>query len=148
MGCLLANKVQIIRTLILPPDREVHVNCILNSKPSGPVELIEGLLSRESGVAVAATLDRPRTRREVTVRCMNLGIELRELKAATVIGIYQPVEEDLIEASEMSGPSVYCQSTVLHCTDHVTKCLLHVRPLLEQTRQICNTTSLLNWPAC
>ena len=47
----------------------------------------------------------------------------------------------------MSGPSVYCQCTVLHCTDHVTKCLLHVQPLLEQTRQICNTTSLLNWPA-
>ena len=47
----------------------------------------------------------------------------------------------------MSGPSVYCQCTVLHCTDHVTKCLLHVQPLLEQTRQICDTTSFLNWPA-
>ena len=97
MGHLLADKVQIIRTLILPPDREVHVNCRLNSEPSEPVELIEGLLSEESGVAVAARLDRPRTRREVTVRCMNLGMEPRELKAGTVIGIYQPVEEDQID---------------------------------------------------
>ena len=64
MGCLLANKVQIIRTLVLPPDQEVHVNCRLNSEPSGPVGLIEGLLNGESGVAVAATLDRPRTKRE------------------------------------------------------------------------------------
>ena len=100
MGCLLDNKVQIIRTLILPPDKEVHVNCRLNSEPSGPVGLIEDLLSGESGVAVAAMLDRPRTRREVTVRCMNLGMEPRELKADTVIGIYQPVE-DQIETSDV-----------------------------------------------
>ena len=42
---------------------------------------------------------------------MNLGIELRELKAATVIGIYQPVEEDLIEASDVRAKCVlpvYC----------------------------------------
>ena len=39
----------------------------------------------------------------------------------------------------MSAPSVYCQCTVLHCTDHVTKCPLYVRPLLEKTRQICET---------
>ena len=67
MGCLLDNKVQIIRTLILPPDKEVHVNCRLNSEPSGTVGLIDSLLSGESGVAVAATLDKPGTRREVTV---------------------------------------------------------------------------------
>ena len=65
IGHLLANKVQIIRTLILPPDREVHVSCRLNSEPSGPVGLIEDLLSEESGVAVAATLDRPRIKRDV-----------------------------------------------------------------------------------
>ena len=49
MGRLLANKVQIIRMLTLPPDKEVHVKCRLNSEPSGPVGLIKGLLSRESG---------------------------------------------------------------------------------------------------
>ena len=43
IGRLLANKVQIIRTLTLPPDREVHVKCRLNSEPSGPVELIKEL---------------------------------------------------------------------------------------------------------
>ena len=133
MGRLLANKVQIIQALTLPPDREVHVRCRLNSEPSGPVGLIEGLLSGESGVAVAATLDRPRPKREVTVRCMNLGMEPRELKAGTVIGIYQPVEEDQIETTDVRAKSVLPGA----CPDHVTKCPAHVRPLLEQTRQAC-----------
>ena len=57
MGHLLAYKVQTIRTLTLPPDRDAHVKCRLNSEPRGPVGIIEGLLSRESGVMVAATLD-------------------------------------------------------------------------------------------
>ena len=135
MGRLLPNKVQIILTLILPPDREVHVNRRLNSEPSGLVGVIEGLLNRESGVAVADTLDRPRTRREVTVHCMNLGMEPCELKAGTVIGIYQPVEEDQVEASDVQAKSVLPGA----CHEHVTKCPPHVRPLLEQTRQICKT---------
>ena len=106
MGRLLANKVQIINTLTLPPDREVYVSCRLNSEPSGSVGLNQGLLNRESRVAVAATLDRPRDMREVTVRCMNLGMKPCELKAGTVIGIYQPVEEDQIEMADVQ-PRVY-----------------------------------------
>ena len=135
MGRLLANNVQIIRTLILPPDRELLVSCRLNSKPSEPVELIEALLSKESGVAVAATLDRPRIRREMTVRCINLGMEPRELMAGTVFRIYQPVEEDQIEATDVQAKSVLPGA----CHDHITKCSPHVRPLLEQMRQICET---------
>ena len=134
-GRLLANKVQVTRTLTLPPDREVHIKCRLNSEPSGPVGLIEGLLSGESEVVVAATLDRPRAKREVTVRCMNLGTEPRELKAGTIIGIYQPVDEDQIEAAEVQAKSVLPGA----CSEHVTRCPPHVRPLLEQTRQICET---------
>ena len=71
----------------------------------------------------------------MTVRCMNLGREPRELKAGTVIRIYQPVEEDQIEASEVRAQSVLPGA----CSDHVTKCLPHVRPLLKQARQICET---------
>ena len=32
-GRLLANKVQLTRTLTLPPDRKVHISCQLNFKP-------------------------------------------------------------------------------------------------------------------
>ena len=138
MGSLLANKVQIIRTLLLPPDREVHVNCRLNSEPSGPVRLMDGLLSGEGGVAVAATLNRPRARRAVTVRCMNLDMKPLELKAGTVIGIYQPVEEGQIKALDVRAKSVLPGA----CHNHVTKCSPHVRLLLKRT------TSLLNWPSC
>ena len=94
----------------------------MNSEPSETVGLIEGLLSGVSGVAVAATLDRPGAKREVTVRCMNLGMEPRELKAGTVIGIYQPVEEDQIEASDVRAQNVLPGA----CTDHATKCPPHV----------------------
>lgn len=76
MGRLLAIKVQVTRTLTLLPDQKIQVSCRLNSEPSGPVGLIEGLLY---GLAVAASLDRSRTKWEVTVRCMSLGTEPREL---------------------------------------------------------------------
>ena len=62
-------------------------------------------------------------------------VEPCELKAGTVIGIYQPVEEDQIEASDVQAKSVLPGA----CHDHVTKCPPHVRPLLEQARQICET---------
>ena len=39
---------------------------------------------------------------------MNLGMEPRELKADMVIGIYQPVEEDQIEASDVQAMSICC----------------------------------------
>ena len=84
---------------------------------------------------MAATLDRPRAKREVTVRCMNLGTEPRELKAGIIIGVYQPVDEDQIEAAEVQAKSVLPGA----CSEHVTRCPPHVRPLLEQTRQICET---------
>ena len=66
---------------------------------------------------------------------MNLGMEPRELKAGTVIAIYQPVEEDQIEMSDVRAQSVLPGA----CPDRVTKCPPHVRPLLEQARQICET---------
>ena len=34
MGRLLANKVQVIRTLTLQPNQEVHISCRHNSEPS------------------------------------------------------------------------------------------------------------------
>ena len=77
-----------------------------NSKPSGPVGLIKGLLNGESGIAVAATLDRPLTKREVTVHCINLSTEPRELKTGTIGEIYQPIEEDQIEVADVRSKSV------------------------------------------
>lgn len=88
MSLLLANEVQVTRTLTLPLDREVNISCRLNSKPIRTVILIEGLLCGKIGVGVAATLDRPRTKRQVTVRCMNLATEQRKLNAGTIVGVY------------------------------------------------------------
>ena len=135
---------QAIRTLTLPPDIEVHVCCIHNSEPSGPVGLTENILSGESRVGVAVILDRPRIKWEVTARCMSLGTDPRELKATTIIGVCRPIEEDRIEASEvqaMSGLSRACQ-------EHVTRCLLYVRPLPEQHNIYAKWTTILsNWLA-
>ena len=102
----------------MPPDREVHISCRLNSEPSEPIGLIEGLLGGDNRVVVAATLDRPRMKREVTVRCKNLGTEPRELKAGTIIGIYQPIEEDQVEDTEVQAKSILPGA----CQDHVFRC--------------------------
>ena len=69
---------------------------------------------------------------------MNLSMEPLELKAGTVIGIYQPVEKDQIEASDVRAKSILPRA----CHDHVTKCPPRVRPLLEQARQICKTANV------
>ena len=143
MGRLQANKVQVTRTLTLPPDR--RYSCRLNSQPRRPVGLIEGLLNVESGVAVAATLDRPRIKREVTVRCMNLGMEPRELKAGIIIGIYQPIEEDQIEVAEVKAKSVLpgaCQKLVIRCPLMSNPCWN------KRDKYVKRKTSLQNWPAC
>ena len=54
---------------------------------------------------------------------------------STIIGIYQPIEEDQVEAAEAQAKSILPEA----CQDHVTRCPSHVRLLLEQTRQICET---------
>ena len=95
------------------------ISCRHNSEPSLSVGLTEGILNGESGVAIAATLDRPRIKWEVIVLCMNLGTGPRELKADTTIGVYQPIEEDQIEASEVKAKSVRsgaCQEPVTICS--------------------------------
>ena len=45
------------------------------------------------------------------------------------------MDEDQIEAAEVQAKSVLPGA----CSEHVTQCPPHVRPLLEQTRQICET---------
>ena len=66
-GRILANKVQVTRTLTLPPDKKVHVRYRLISEPSGPIGPIEDILGGKSGVVAVATLHRPRMKQEVTV---------------------------------------------------------------------------------
>ena len=78
---------------------------------------------------VMATLDTPRAKQEVTVRCMNLGMEPRKLEARTVIGVYQPVEDDQIERADVGVKSVLPGNY----QKHVARCLEHVRPLMRQT---------------
>ena len=135
-GRLLANKVQVVRTSVLPPEAEVQICCRLNSTPSKPIGLIESLLEEDIGVAVAATLGRPSTDGQVVVRCLNLTGEPQQLKSGQIIGIYQPVEDDQVEEPPIHARSVLdnnSEPTTASCPEHVT-------PLLEQTRAVCQTT--------
>ena len=66
---LLANKVQVIRTLVLPPYKEVHVSCRLNLDPSGPTKLIDSLMSEDHNIVVAATLNTLREKQKTTKKC-------------------------------------------------------------------------------
>ena len=97
-GRLLANKVQVVRTLVLPPEAETQVCCRLNSDPSQPIGLIESLLDQDKGVAVAATLGKPTTDGTVLVRCLNLTREPQQLRAGSIIRVCQPIEEEQVES--------------------------------------------------
>ena len=130
MGRLLSNKVQVVRTLVLPPEAEAQVCCRLNSAPSAPIGLIESLLEQDVGVAVAATLGRPSSDGSVLVRCWNLSSEPQELRSGSVIGLYQPVEEEQVEEAPIQACSVLDRDNQSAATD----CPEHVLPLLHQTR--------------
>ena len=69
----------------------------------------------------------------MTVSYMNLGTKPSELKAGTVIRVYQLVEEVQIETAEVQANSVQPAA----CQDHMTRCPPHFQPFLEQTRRIC-----------
>ena len=53
-----------------------------------------------------------------------------ELKAETIISIYQPIKEDEIKETSFWAPSVLPGA----CPEHV-----YVRALLEQERSVCET---------
>ena len=54
---LLAIKLQVNQTLTLPSSQEIQVSYRWNSNPSGPVSCIESSLTKNKGMAVAATLN-------------------------------------------------------------------------------------------
>ena len=138
-GRLLANKVQVVRTLILPPEAEAQVCCRLNSTPSTPIGLIESLIGQDTGVAVAATLGKPSSDGKVLVRCLNLSSEPQELKSGSIIGLYQPIEDDQVEEHSV------CARSVLDGEGLTTAdCPEHVLPLLNQTREICESADQYN----
>ena len=45
---MLANKFQVTRTMVQPPDREVHISCRLNSNLNRPTRLIKSLVVKPS----------------------------------------------------------------------------------------------------
>ena len=60
----------------------MHVKCRLNSEPSEPVGLIEGLLSRESGVAVATPRAMPVEQTELPSQPSVLEASLKAMAEA------------------------------------------------------------------
>ena len=56
------------------------------------------------------------------------------LKAGTIIGIYQPIE-DQIEETSAQAQNVLPGA----CPEHILKCSGHVPALLKQARPVCKT---------
>ena len=139
-GRLLANKVQVVRTLTLPPEAETQVCCRLNSEPSTPIGLIESMIGQDTGIAIAATLGRPSPDGRVLVRCLNLSSEPQELKSGSIIGLYQPVDDDQVEEHSVHARSVLDREGPATTAD----CPEHVLPLLSQTRAVCETPEQYN----
>lgn len=49
--------------------------------------------------------------------------------------IYQPLDEDQVEEAGIQTQNVLPKA----CSEHVAKCPAHVRPLLEQTKPVCES---------
>ena len=132
-GTLLANKVQVLSTIVIPPKAEMQVCCRLNSVPSHSLGLVENSFTRDTGLAVAATLCVPDNRRRLLVRCINVTEEPHEVRAGTIIGLYQPVGEDQIVEQE---PKIGCCRRFQG--DKVpTTCPEHMKGLLDQALRTC-----------
>ena len=103
-GNLLSNKVQVLGSIVIPPEAEMQVCCHLNSEPSSNLGLMENGFTRDTGLTVAATLCVADNRKQLLVRCLNATKEPQELRSGTIIGFYQPVGEDqIVEEGHKTG---------------------------------------------
>ena len=66
-GNFLANKVQVLSSIVIPAEAEMQVCCRLNSEPSSSLGLVENGFTRDTGLAVAATLCVPDNRNRLLV---------------------------------------------------------------------------------
>ena len=134
-GNLLANKVQVLSSTMIPPEAEMQVCCRLNTEPSSSLGLVENSLTMDTSLAVAATLCVSDNRRWLLVRCLNATKEPQELRSGMIIGLYQPVGNDqIVEEGHKIGCCRWFQG------DQVpTTCPEHMRGLLDQALRTCDS---------
>ena len=134
-GNLLSNKVQVLSSIVIPAETEMQVCCRLNSEPSSNLGLVENGFTRDTGLAVAATLCVPDNRNRLLVRCLNTAKEPQELRSGTIIGLYQPVGNDqIVEEGHKIGCCRRIQGDQVPPT-----CPEHMRDLLNQALKTCDS---------
>ena len=134
-GHLLSNKVQVLGSIVIPPEAEMQVCCRFNSEPSSSLGLVENGFTRDIGLAVAATLCVPDSRRRLLVCCLNVTKEPQELRSGTIIGLYQPIGTDqIVEEGHKIGCCRRFQGG-----QAPTTCPEHMKDLLIRAQRTCTS---------
>ena len=105
-GDLLASNVQMRRSTVVPPLSEMSLTCNLSSKSPGLVESC----CKHDELNLATSLCCPNNKRPGASRCLNMTERPALIKAGTVLGTYQQVEEDSVvtAGSKVTVAEVQC----------------------------------------
>lgn len=140
-GEMLTNKVQVLRTIVMPQGSEMQIVCRLATPPSHPMGVVEHFSKNSSEILLAATLTQPDSKKRIVVRCLNTSPDPITLRAGTNLGLYTPVLHDQIfsgnehpkPAPRKGNPGLkQIQKPNLTLPEHMT-------PLFQQAAKNCST---------
>ena len=138
-GNLLANKVQVLRPTVLSPGSEAQLCCRLTTPPSGPVGLVENYIHGDQGIVIAATLCKPQKDGRILVRCMNTMDESLELRAGSVVGLYQPVQPEQVMEVQAEVATCSEDNNDLGQSAGAVSMPEHLGKLYQDAREVCTS---------
>lgn len=96
-GRVLVSKVQALRRTVILPRAEVALACRVVAQNYTTVGLVKG---RQWTLLLTTILNRPESRGQMTVRCINTTELPQKVREGTALGVYTGVKEDEIQGSE------------------------------------------------
>ena len=90
LGWLLLSKVQVVGDMVVSARTKMTVSCQVTTRNYCPSEAMEGCLD---GLMLAMSLNQPRLKGSVVIRCLNLMDQPLFLQAGITVGKYTGVED-------------------------------------------------------
>jgi hypothetical protein len=152
-GKLLCNKVQVVRTVEIPPRSEQMVLCRLNASPASNTGVVEGL-SRymERGVLVAAAVCSPSVGKDVPVRVLNSSSEPFRISAGSHLADYRSITDEQLQpvtereltcgAVDVDGVSPIAESSRFH-GQTIPSIPPHLQDLYDKAGAVCTSAEKL-----
>jgi len=141
-GQALANRVHVLREIIVPPRSELVVTCRLVNEPACRLGLVEQFSPVGLDIGIASCLVTHDDRYRVPVRCLNPTNQSIKLRAGTAVGVFAPIAEgdvSLLEGRETLGEAKVITSAETSGSTVKPVVPVHCAQLLEDASALCSS---------